>query len=132
MSTMIDTGAFDYINVLDKAADASWKRNELIADNLANSDTPGYKRKDIDFESTLKEAMGASRFTSTDAKIKSLRNKDLQADVYTDEAGYSYRVDGNNVDPETENVYLAENQIKYNGLEQSIDQEFKNLKSVMK
>lgn len=132
MSTMIDTGAFDYINVLDKASDAAWKRNELIADNLANADTPGYKRKDINFEDTLKEAMGASRFTSTDDKVKSLRNQELNPQVYTDSPAYSYRTDGNNVDPETENVYLAENQIRYNGLQTSISQEFKNLKMVMK
>ena len=37
---MINTNAFDYINVLDKAMDASWLRNEAIANNIANVDTP--------------------------------------------------------------------------------------------
>ena len=41
---MISTDAFSYINVLDKDADASWKRENLIANNIANGDTPGYKR----------------------------------------------------------------------------------------
>ena len=36
---MINSNAFDYINVLDKAADASWLRNEVIANNIANVDT---------------------------------------------------------------------------------------------
>ena len=40
---MITTNAFDYINVLDKAADASWLRETAIMNNLANTDTPGYK-----------------------------------------------------------------------------------------
>ena len=48
---MITTNAFDYINVLDKAADASWLRETAIMNNLANTDTPGYKRQEVDFES---------------------------------------------------------------------------------
>ena len=132
MSSLNSTNAYDYINVLDKAADAAWTRNQLIADNIANASTPGYKRKDINFEETLKKAMGASRFTSTDEKIATLRNKELNAKVYEDEFLYSYRMDGNNVDPDTENVYLAENTVRYNGLQAAIDQEFKNLRSVMK
>ncbi|MBO6197933.1 MAG: flagellar basal body rod protein FlgB, partial [Butyrivibrio sp.] len=42
---MINSNVFDYINVMDKAADASWTRNEIIANNIANIDTPGYKRQ---------------------------------------------------------------------------------------
>ena len=45
---------------------------------------------------------------------------------------YSYRLDGNNVDIETENVALAENQIKYMYLMETINQEFQNLQGVMK
>ena len=57
---MIRTNAFDYINILEKAADASWMRNDLINNNLANVNTPGYKRKDIEFESYLMSALGRS------------------------------------------------------------------------
>jgi len=132
MSSLINTNVYDYVNVLGKAADASWLRNECIADNLANDDTPGYKRKDVDFEDTLKKAMGSSNYKSTDAKVSSLKNDDLSPHVYTDNAAYSYREDGNNVDEDTENTYLAENQIRYNGLIQAMDQEFKDLKMVSK
>ena len=58
---MINTNAFDYINVLDKAADASWLRNVAIGNNISNVDTPGYKREDVAFESELKKALGRSR-----------------------------------------------------------------------
>ena len=128
---MIQTNVFDYIRVLDKAADASWLRNEAISHNLANIDTPGYKRKDVEFESILKEALGKSRFESTDAKVASLKNRDLRAKIYTDRASYSYRIDGNNVDVDNENAMLAENQIKYQGLITCINQEFSNLKLAM-
>lgn len=53
---MIQTNAFDYINVLDRAADAAWQRNEAISNNIANVDTPGYKRQDVAFESVLQQA----------------------------------------------------------------------------
>ena len=41
---MINSNAFSYINVLDRAADASWTRETVIGNNIANVDTPGYKR----------------------------------------------------------------------------------------
>ena len=47
---MLNSNAFNYINVLDKAADAAWLRNEAIANNIANATTPGYKRQDVAFE----------------------------------------------------------------------------------
>ena len=66
---MLSTNAFNYVNVLDKAADASWKRETVLANNIANVNTPGYKRKDLDFESTLKEELGRCKHTSLDYKI---------------------------------------------------------------
>jgi flagellar basal-body rod protein FlgB len=129
---MTRTNAFDYINVLDKAADASWLRNDALSNNIANVDTPNYKRQDVAFESELKKALGNSRYISTDAKVSSVLSSELQPRVYTDYSGYSYRLDGNNVDIENENVMLAENQLKYEGLLTSITKEFQNLQSVMK
>lgn len=132
MSSLVDTNAFDYINVLDKAADASWLRNDAISNNIANADTPGYKRQDVNFETQLAKALRSSRYTSMDAKVANVKMNRLNPITYTDYAGYSYRIDGNNVDPDTEGVYLAKNQVVYQGLTQSINQEFKNLQSVMK
>lgn len=129
---MIHTNAFDYINVLDRAADASWLRHQAITNNLANADTPGYKRQDVAFESELEKALGKNQFEPMDSKVKHARIHTLQGNAYTDYAGYSYRLDGNNVDPENEQVMLAENQIKYQGLLAGINQEFANLKTVMK
>ena len=129
---MINTNAFDYINVLDRAADASWLRNEAISNNIANVDTPGYKRQDVAFEVELEKALGMNRYVSMDAKVSAANNNRLEPRPYTDYANYSYRLDGNNVDIENENVYLAENQLKYQGLLTSITQEFTNLQTVMK
>ena len=129
---MIQTNAFVYINVLNRAADAAWQRNEAISNNIANVDTPGYKRQDVAFESVLQKALGNNRYESMDDKVANVNLSRLRGKAYVDYANYSYRLDGNNVDIENENVMLAENQLKYQGLISSINQEFTNLKSVMK
>ncbi len=129
---MIQTNAFDYINVLNRAADAAWQRNEAISNNIANVDTPGYKRQDVAFESVLQQALGNNRYQSMDDKVANVNLSRLRGRAYVDYANYSYRLDGNNVDIENENVMLAENQLKYQGLISSINQEFTNLKTVMK
>ena len=134
MSTLSSTNAFDYINVLDRAADASWLRNDVISNNISNADTPGFKRSDVDFASQLAQALGQSRYTSMDAKMSGLNRNlgRLRPVTFSDYSGYSYRIDGNNVDPDTEGVYLAKNQIVYQGLSAAIRQEFKNQQMVMK
>lgn len=56
----------------------------------------------------------------------------LTGTTYTDYASSSYRIDGNNVDIDTENAELAKNQIKYYTMLDSISQEFKRIQSVFK
>ena len=133
---MINSNVYNYINVLSKATDASWLRNDAISNNIANVDTPNYKRQDVSFETELKHALRSSKYISLDKKVDALnsdgRLSHIDPRTYLDHSGFSYRLDGNNVDIDTENVELASNQIKYNGLIQSIDQEFKNIKSVIK
>ncbi len=129
---MINSNVYDYVNLLDKAADATWTRNETIANNIANASTPNYKRQDVTFESTLQNALLATGKRDLDSMVKNVDLSDVKANVYTDSANFSYRLDGNNVDIDTENVAMAENQIKYEGLLNSINSQFANLKMVMK
>ena len=129
---MINSNVFDYINVLDKAADASWTRNEIISNNIANADTPGYKRQDLNFEDELERALGHSRYKTMDQKVSDIKTKHLQARVVNDYSGFSYRTDRNNVDIETENVMLAANQVKYQGLMEGLSAEFQHLNAVTK
>lgn len=127
---MINSNIYDYVNVLDKAADASWMRQEAISNNIANVNTPGYKRQDVAFEDSLREAISNSRYRSTDEKVANLSKADLRIRSYTDSSGFSYRLDGNNVDIDTENAALARNQLKYNALVDSINHEFSMIKAV--
>ena len=130
---MIGSNAFNYVNVLNKAADASWIRNEVIANNIANVSTPGYKRKDIKFEGYLKREIMKDGLTGGDLNQR-VANVDLDrlgTRIYTDQAELSYRKDGNNVDINTENANLAENQIRYYTLLNSMTQEFSRIKTVL-
>lgn len=127
---MINSNIYDYVNVLDKAADASWMRQEAISNNIANVNTPGYKRQDVAFEDSLQEAISNSRYRSTDEKVANLSKADLRIRSYTDSSGFSYRLDGNNVDIDAENAALARNQLKYNALVDSINHEFSMIKAV--
>lgn len=129
---MIYSDAYDYINILDKAADASWLRDSAISNNIANVDTPGYKREDVNFEAVLERELRKSQYTSLDDKVGNLKLSRLNVETYTDIPGYSYRLDENNVDIDSENVELAKNQVVYKGLTDSITNEFSRLKSVIK
>ena len=131
---MFNTNAFDYINVLDKAADASWLRETAISNNLANVDTPGYKRQDVNFEAVLKREMGHTKYKTLDKKIRAL-NTDLNrlnVSTYTDASNYSYRLDRNNVDPDTEGVELSSETIRYQALTDSISSDFTRMQAVLK
>lgn len=128
---MISSNAYNYIDVLSKAADASWTRNEILINNLANDDTPGYKRKDVSFENYLFEELASGSNTSLRKRVADIDLSNLNATIYTDYSNLSYRLDGNNVDTDTENVEYASNQIRYNTLIDSIKYEFNMIKAAL-
>ncbi|MDE7430914.1 MAG: flagellar basal body rod protein FlgB [Lachnospiraceae bacterium] len=128
---MINSSIFNYINVLDKAADASWIRNEVINNNIANVNTPYFKRKDVEFESYLLAALEGADSSNLNKIVAGIDLDGLTSVTYTDSNTLSYRLDGNNVDIDTENVELASNQLRYQALVGSISNEFNMIKTAM-
>ena len=128
---MINTNIYNYINVLDKAADAANSRNQILTNNIANVDTPNYRRKEVSFERYLEQALVSDE--SLDKRVADINThlNDFGGLIYTDHSVLSYRLDGNNVDIDTEQAYLAENQIRYNTLISQIGQEFSRYKTVL-
>ncbi|WP_310602701.1 flagellar basal body rod protein FlgB, partial [Anaerosporobacter sp.] len=100
-----------------------------IANNIANVDTPNYKRQDVKFESLL--AAQVSGGGTLDSKVASMDLASLNGQVYTDNANLSYRLDGNNVDISTENSYYAQSQLKYNTLIEYMNRGFSAIKIAM-
>lgn len=130
----MSSGMFGYVNVLKAAADASWTREEVLTNNIANVDTPNYKRQDVDFTTYLDSALsrtngGSSSLTN---RVNNINYNDVAIRTYTDNSTLSYRTDGNNVDLSTENVELAAEQINYNALIDSMNNEFSRFKAVLK
>ena len=128
---MINSNAFSYINVLDRAADASWTRETVIGHNIANVDTPGYKRQDVAFEDVLKRELKSSKYDTLQKAVDNVSLNKLEGRTYTDYASYSYRLDGNNVDIDTENVELASEQLRYQTLTSAVSNEFTRMNTAM-
>ncbi|MBE5919292.1 flagellar basal body rod protein FlgB [Pseudobutyrivibrio sp.] len=130
---MITSDAFGFINALDNTADVSWQRQTLILNNMANDDTPGYKRQDIEFESVLRKELLDVHETSLERAVNKLDDDGHKVEgiEYTDYGHYSYRLDGNNVDMDTENVELASETLRYQALMTSTTNEFNRFKSVI-
>lgn len=130
---MFGSGAFGYVDVLTKVADSSWLRNEVLSNNIANVDTPNYKRQDVAFATYLNSALessGGANSTLTQ-KVNNANLDSVTSKIYKDNSTLSYRSDGNNVDIETENVELASNQINYDALLDSMSNEFTRMKAVL-
>ena len=130
----MSSGMFGYVNVLKAAADASWTREEVLTNNIANVDTPNYKRQDVDFTTYMNSALsrtngGSSSLTN---RVNNINYNDVAIRTYTDNSTLSYRTDGNNVDLSTENAELASEQLNYTALVDSINNEFSRMKAVIK
>ena len=105
---------------MQSGLDMLWLKQKVISDNIANSETPGYKSKHVQFEQILTEAVQG----------KDGRSKRFQTTVTTD-AATSIRPDGNNVDMEKESLELWQTYAQYTYLTQKISEDFKNLRYVI-
>lgn len=118
------------IGALDLALGAAGKRQEVLANNIANVNTPLYKRQDVEFETQLAQALDADGSTGdTPASSEGALNG-LGYNVTTDDAT-SMRADGNNVDIDHEMALLAENNVRYNALVQMAAKKLDTLKYVI-
>lgn len=130
---MINSGAFAYVDLLTASADYAWKRNEVLGSNMSNVDTPGYKRQDVSFESVLSAAVARASSSSRTLTqtVRNINYNALKPTVYTDNSNLSYRLDGNNVDVDVEQIEIASNQYYYKGIIDSMNQEFSRFSAVL-
>ncbi|MEC9488398.1 MAG: flagellar basal body rod protein FlgB [Halanaerobium sp.] len=106
------------LKVLERAMDASSLRNKLIVNNIANADTPGYKRKDISFQEELEKIIARGDDKGFAPRITT--SNDL-----------ALRADGNNVDVEREMSELAKNNLYYQVLADQLDKQLKQIEKVI-
>lgn len=108
-------------------------RQELIASNIANAETPGYKAKKLDFEEALARALdtdGELKMKTSDSKHFNVGGggfNNLQPEIYEDANGI-VSPDGNNVDRDQEMAEMAENKIMYDASVQLLNKKLGLLK----
>lgn len=107
---------------LAKTLDAASLRQQVIAHNMANVNTPGFKRSAVAFEQALERALEAGRQDGSRRGTVE-RLKEIRPQVVRDNAT-SMRADGNNVDIETEMALLALNTLNYNAVVQRLSSKF--------
>ena len=104
------------VNVLQKALDAASIRQNVLAHNIANTNTPGYKRSYVSFEENLQQALKPKKKMQITANqpghFKRGGLEEIKPQVKTDNST-SLREDGNNVDIDMEMAQLAMNSINY-------------------
>lgn len=114
------------INLLTKNLDGLWKRQEVISDNIANFETPGYKRKYVSFEENLIQAVQNSNKKSI--MNQKIDNTEIQVNQADDE---TMRLDGNNVDIEKENLEMARTSMNYMYSQRILNDYFSRLKNAI-
>ncbi|NOY10053.1 MAG: flagellar basal body rod protein FlgB [Spirochaetes bacterium] len=138
---MFFSGAFGKnVDIIQRELDVSIMRRNVIANNIANSDTPNFKRTVVNFESQLKRALDSEKvkpfpevltdkrhipfYQSVDyRKVKPRRVLDYLT---------TSKNNGNNVDIEVEMMNALENQMLYQTLVQSISSEFARVNLVLR
>jgi flagellar basal-body rod protein FlgB len=113
--------------LLNNALQAADLRQQVYANNIANADTPGYKRQDVQFESVLQSEMQNTDPTDVSTNASLL---DVQPTVVQDNST-SISNNGNNVDVNSEMASMAQNQIRYNALIQEMQVRFSRLQEAI-
>lgn len=115
---------------LQRALDGVWQRQKAIANNIANYETPGFKAAKVSFEASLekelKKSKGLStRLQETGRQLEAIKNSSIQFEV---DSATSERLDGNNVNLETENIDMAKTQLQYQYLTRGMSDMFSRLR----
>jgi flagellar basal-body rod protein FlgB len=100
--------------LLEAGIKLSWMQQQISTQNIANSETPGYKSKSLSFESVLKDAKDSADTSEVER---------IDAKINTSDTT-STRADGNNVDSEKESLELYKAYAQYSMLLEKVHSEF--------
>jgi len=115
-------------SLLKKSLDGLWVKQQATTDNIANSLTPGYKAKTVDFETHLRSAMKKGL---DGKKSELIRDIEGSSTITKTSEEQSLRLDGNNVDLEKENMELAKTQLQYMYTVTELNSYFSKMRSVI-
>ena len=110
--------------LLEKMLDVSSIRHKVIANNIANVNTPGYKKMEVSFADQLEKAVNESSMN----KFDTLQPKIV---ISKEDTSDTVRNDGNNVDMDKEVSSLVKNTLSYNIYTQLLAKKFEGIKSAI-
>ncbi|HEV7610233.1 MAG TPA: flagellar basal body rod protein FlgB [Steroidobacteraceae bacterium] len=122
-----------YVSVHAAALEVRARRGELIANNLANADTPGYQARDIDFRQAMARAAGSP---TAGVSLSTTQPGHIGGSTAADAAtnpDLKYRtplapsLDGNTVDAQIEQASFAENAVRYQATLTFLNAKFRGL-----
>lgn len=122
----------------EQALDLRHRRQEVLASNIANADTPNYKARDFDFSTALKSAVNktngagsAGGMATTSAKhISGSMNNSKNIDMQYRTPAQS-RLDGNTVDMDQERSRFADNSVRYQAAITLLDGQISSIRKAM-
>lgn len=137
---MLDS-LFESTDVIQKSMQGLTARQRAIGENVANADTPGYKRIQVGFEGQLRDVIKGKRKDDVPLKTNSDRHfalgpnaiglDDVKPEM-TQIVDETYRNDKNNVDIETEMANLAETNMRYNTMATLARNKFEGIKNILR
>ena len=128
------------LDILHRTMDVSMLRHQVSANNIANADTPNFKRSEVNFESELKRALDSEKTTKPPAylthskhipfdRVQNYRNvRPRRILDYLSQADNN----GNNVNIEEESMLLLQNQLRYSLLTQAVSNQFSRVNIVLR
>ena len=126
------------VDSLQIALGASTQRMEVIGNNMANVNTPNFKRSEVSFEGALTQALqgggglAARRSSPRHMQFPGTYERLSEVTPLTHTVqDTTMRTDGNNVDPDKEMAALTKNVVLYNALTTRVGDELKNLGSII-
>ncbi|SHF51422.1 flagellar basal body rod protein FlgB [Ornithinibacillus halophilus] len=121
------------VQQLQQSLNYASKKNQVISNNIANVDTPGYKAQEVVFKNVLNDKLANSLPAArTHTKHIPFNHNPSPGFQITTNNNTTYNHNGNNVDIDKEMTDLAKNQIYYQSLVDRINGKFSSLQTVIR
>ncbi|AEI44347.1 flagellar basal body rod protein FlgB [Paenibacillus mucilaginosus] len=121
-------------NLLERSLDAAALRQKVIADNVANVDTPNFKRSDVRFEELLQQEMNGGGLVGRRTNAKHIpigQASSAGTPQIVQDSQTMMNNNLNNVDIDYEMALMAKNQLRYNVMVQQVNGEIKKLRTAI-
>ena len=115
-----------------RSMDYLWQKQSVIADNVANAETPGYKTKYVTFEQELRSRIEVASKQPGTAKGSAVRDSILQSGIVTREANETTRLDENGVNVTEQNVELSRAYLQYQLTTRAFSEEISRLRAAIR